>query len=761
MKRILMLVCASVVSSCVNGIPCDPMQPNTCPAPGVCHPALKICVTADGGTGGGGTTGGGGATGGGGVGGGVATGGGGMTGGGGGATGGGGACMVSMCDDGQECGAGGCQNASVEIVVVSQPTVVGQAPQMVSARIQRTGMMGDVSGLKLPTSVMLTPSVGLLMTAGSTTVAGDGTFSFSVAALANANGPGVVTVSFGAQPVTRDVMVDADTAGPTFTFELDAVPDAGFITPQGVDLRVPGGMPAFRKDEVVLVRVRSTASDVGVGGVQLTARHQMDQPLTLMSSMPCGGSAYCREFQLDLSVVEMKAFGGPINLSATGSDVVGNPGSGSMPSAFNVTRFNWARQIGLGATTGVIRASPAIGTGGRVFVGVAQGTTTGVVAVNPNGTQAWAHSRGGVTGPLAVGRSNGVTEWVVFQPTAPPDVGMPSSLNASNGSTGTNCSAGTSGVVSEGGLALVGESTNEVGGIGLQAGQVGLRATWAIPNASTCRDTLDGGLSRVQLPGNMVATSNSVFFVDSSGRLKQIDYSLLSLVMTQTPLAVNVGGVGTVNGLALLSGTRVAGGGGPGIGRLFAVETDGGNPWPAATPFATPVSGPAVGGVAVGGALFAQLRDGLDRSVLVRVNANTGQLEAHTLLETTFASSFTGNGVPTPALGEDGRVYAVDEAGRLFVVAQNFAPDAGSEWATPLPAPYVGSAPMTAGPTLDCNRIRPGSQSGVLYIATDNGWLVSYLVDAKGLDTTATWPKYARDARNTGNFNGPAIQQCP
>ncbi|PZR13332.1 MAG: hypothetical protein DI536_13700 [Archangium gephyra] len=116
------------------------------------------------------------------------------------------------------------------------------------------------------------------------------------------------------------------------------------------------------------------------------------------------------------------------------------------------------------------------------------------------------------------------------------------------------------------------------------------------------------------------------------------------------------------------------------------------------------------------------------------------------------------NGVPTPALGEGGRLYAVDEAGGLFVLPQNFSTSANATWAVALPAALT--SPVVASPALDCNRRRSNSESGVIYIATENGWLVSYIVDSKGLDPMAPWPKYARDARNTGNFNGPAIG-CP
>ena len=49
----------------------------------------------------------------------------------------------------------------------------------------------------------------------------------------------------------------------------------------------------------------------------------------------------------------------------------------------------------------------------------------------------------------------------------------------------------------------------------------------------------------------------------------------------------------------------------------------------------------------------------------------------------------------------------------------------------------------------------------MLYVATESGWVVSYLVDARGLDPSAPWPKFARDERNTGNFEAPVSPACP
>jgi hypothetical protein len=66
--------------------------------------------------------------------------------------------------------------------------------------------------------------------------------------------------------------------------------------------------------------------------------------------------------------------------------------------------------------------------------------------------------------------------------------------------------------------------------------------------------------------------------------------------------------------------------------------------------------------------------------------------------------------------------------------------------------------------TLDCNRQAEGSLasafSGVLYAVTRDGKVHAIVVDSRGLDTSAPWPKYQHDARNTGNPATP-ITSCP
>ncbi len=197
----------------------------------------------------------------------------------------------------------------------------------------------------------------------------------------------------------------------------------------------------------------------------------------------------------------------------------------------------------------------------------------------------------------------------------------------------------------------------------------------------------------------------------------------------------------------MLNGTRVAGGG-PGIGRLFAFDIGGttsSDAWPMATMLSTPTSGPVVSSAGV----YALIRSANDNVNLIRVGVANGVELART--SELLGSSFTGTGAPSPVLGTNGKTYVVDPTGSTFVVPTDFGPDAGSEWSAPQATAVAGA--VNASPTLDCNRWRPASATGVLYLATESGWLVSYLVDSpRGLDTTAPWPKYARDSRNTGSF---------
>lgn len=106
-----------------------------------------------------------------------------------------------------------------------------------------------------------------------------------------------------------------------------------------------------------------------------------------------------------------------------------------------------------------------------------------------------------------------------------------------------------------------------------------------------------------------------------------------------------------------------------------------------------------------------------------------------------------------PVLGEGGLGYAAGTDGQLTVWHRGtFAP----AWAAPIPNASGG---VVASPNLDCNRLHPApGRPGVLYVAALDGTLTAILVDSPRLDATADWPKYQRDAANTGNATLPAAR---
>jgi len=103
--------------------------------------------------------------------------------------------------------------------------------------------------------------------------------------------------------------------------------------------------------------------------------------------------------------------------------------------------------------------------------------------------------------------------------------------------------------------------------------------------------------------------------------------------------------------------------------------------------------------------------------------------------------------------GEDGgvapdRVYLVSATAELGV-----APQTGRStppWKAPIPV--TGS--VSASPAFDCNRLAPpdaGSETGILYVVTNQGDVVSIIVDSPLLDRSAKWPKFQKDQFNSGN----------
>lgn len=158
------------------------------------------------------------------------------------------------------------------------------------------------------------------------------------------------------------------------------------------------------------------------------------------------------------------------------------------------------------------------------------------------------------------------------------------------------------------------------------------------------------------------------------------------------------------------------------------------------------VSGVAIG-MDGGAALFAVTQDSFEKGTLSRFDASgaaTGQASSPLLMP--FPAGTTP-GTGTPVLGANSYVYATASNGTVLAAKQ----DLTTQWAVALPSAIAGT--VTASSTLDCNRERPLSGTGIFYLANGTGWLIAYIVDSPGLDPSAPWPKYQHDARNTGNTN--------
>lgn len=100
-----------------------------------------------------------------------------------------------------------------------------------------------------------------------------------------------------------------------------------------------------------------------------------------------------------------------------------------------------------------------------------------------------------------------------------------------------------------------------------------------------------------------------------------------------------------------------------------------------------------------------------------------------------------------PALGEDGSVYVATSEAKLHALDK----DGKVRWSVAL-----GKA-SESSPALDCARNPDGTvdkaRPGVLYVGANDGKLYSFIVDSRGLDTDAPWPKFHRDPQNTDDAN--------
>jgi hypothetical protein len=534
------------------------------------------------------------------------------------------------------------------------------------------------------------------------------------------------------------VKIRVDRTPPRFTVELPLPPAREVSDSLSAVDPVVEFARAWHRDELLTVRVRTDDPDVafetvkvsmqGVGAESRPGAVTEAAPVAQTSSC---GEKYCGRAEVDLSAPELKAFRGTFTVRVVGKDRAGNLGEAEL--GVPVTRWRWSYDA-----KNPLRATPAIGSKGTVYVGTAFGADS-LHAVQPDGSRRWKapFAAGVIIGSPAVGVTDGGD--AIFVAGRGATATRLYALDA-EGQVTDSCSAAA--VAADASLALASWSgkltavavmnrafsaTDGPGLAALQRGVTGLDGR--------CVTAPSG---QAAFPANVVVRGNEVFYGTASGNV--VAYAWADGSWTKkfwVSLAPQ-----TARGLALV-GDRIVGGAGAGVGlgSLFRLSTAGGAPgyFPTGTTQA-PAWSAAVS--AAGEVFYGQ--DGNDG---VFPPQQPRLLKASMDGDSALASAEThGVAKGAPALGKGGLLYSATLGGELTALDAVL----NAQWS------LTGLGEVEASPALDCRRGPDGApvagaRTGVLYLAAGNGKLYSVVVDSPGIDPTAPWPKYQRDPRNSGN----------
>ena len=540
-------------------------------------------------------------------------------------------------------------------------------------------------------------------------------------------------------PLTS-LTVTRDTMGPTFTTNL-----------------LPSGYQ--QRDDLLVVlltaseAVQLTSVDLRAGGVRMN-----------QSDAGCAANAGC--WEVNLSLPPLDGIDGGFLVTATGNDLAGNPGA-SMLGSILVTRKRWEVQ----PTTEAIRAAPAVGFDGTLFVGASN--ATGVLyALHP--------ADGGIRGPAAaLGAIQSVATAV--------SNAVDTLYYSTNDGVGGKVGALRADTLALGGFQLPvagnnqGFTSSAVGLLALTINEVGAVATFnqrVVSSASRVVvygptssvsgvNATDGGPTfdfagvpspPYQSANNIIvngATNEAWLLTSPPGAglhwnvIGNINGSPTVGVRQQLEMAGNdccLGGQAVASGAALIAGSTA------GARKFYLVA--GTAPTSGTLTAAVDNGVPAVG---VGSAFAGRGNDFVRFDPQQLNTAGTPLLTGTTLVRT------------SPVLGRAragqsaGLGYAVTSSGTLVVFAQDGAANSATDWGSLF---ATGSNAIYAHPTLDCNR-RAGaatSTTGILYVAAGTGRVVAVVVDSPALlDTAGAWPKYQRTAGNAGNTDSrfPFNPGCP
>ncbi|OJH42310.1 hypothetical protein BON30_03640 [Cystobacter ferrugineus] len=625
------------------------------------------------------------------------------------------------------------------VVTPGDATVIDGGTLSVRAELQVTP--GFAANFPATLNVGVTRGDGGTVASLATATEGDGVYTTQW----NPSGEGAyrLTAAYPEQggPSTT-VGLTVDTTGPLLSVVPAAAqsrePDGGFI------YKDPASPSAWRRDQTATVRVESSSADLDPQSVSVLVRGFDGgvalEGLTLVPATPCDGKAYCATVDVPLWKPGLPAFRGEFAVEVSAKDRVGNQtsGRGNIP----VTRWKWRH----GINSAVITAAPAVGNKGVLYVGTTNINNNDgrLLVLSDDGRLLWEANTGAVVASPAVGNM------------LPDGTERVYAAHRKAGTNRVGFYAGSSAFISscvdfasttalvQSALAIgqvpVGSASETV--YGVYTGRSGGTLFAVRPDESDpfYQCPLNPGVGDVVAPGSMLASGLSVVLGTSTGRLKS--YALgssglwVSSAQWDRPL-----GVLNPTSMAVADG-RIFGGSNDGSNsRLFTAPLDGGQ-----DPTNTPTGSPAWN-ASIGGSPESRLVVGLQSNNLLALDAADGGTQ------TIQTPSEIIKG--TPVWGAGGYVYT---ASSTSGVIQARRPLEHIEWQ------FDAESPIEASMNLDCSRAADGGvvagMPGVLYAASQDGRVFAIVVDSPGLDSTAPWPKYQHDSRNTGNPDTP-LTSCP
>lgn len=502
-----------------------------------------------------------------------------------------------------------------------------------------------------------------------------------------------------------------------------------------------GGHDAFRRDENVSVTVTSHDQDVAAGtvklraqGVAATAGPALEVPLAPCGSAnPAASNAFCREGTIALASLPFEAFRAVVSLEASGTDLSSNLGSAD--AGVNVTRWKWRYSAGA-----PIYTTPAIADDGTIVFGTSDGGSGSVYALTTDGVERWSPLEvGPVKASPVIGAVDGGQQ-LMYAATASSG-GKILALDLADALEVAACPPGPSSYAG----AFLGSPALVSSGQGLFEGALGLASGSKLVNIRPAASGADPTCITTDTPATQAFASNIVlagataYLATAEGLVRS--FKLDSGNWVKNPAwggGLGYTGVGdrSIQPVALTTSSVF---GTTSLKGIFELDRSSGSlqsNFPAGG-LSTDPGGPIL---VLGGAIFGDGQSSTPSLYTVSSDLSSGGIES-------LAAALVG----TPLAGKNGLIYLASASGELE--ARH-----GSSTVSWSVALGPGES-FLASPTLGCAE-GPGSTKGTLYVPSVSGSVFSLIVDSPGLDSSAPWPKYQHDIRNTGNPTTP-IQSCP